>query len=94
MAGEGKDATVTVPLAQGGSLQVEEREARPEGPPPATTRAGAIGGVMRGIHYATIGGIVWQVIVFLSGWVLTFAALSGLYIWAKRKLRRRSAAAR
>lgn len=89
LMGEGKDATVTVPLAADAVPTVEEREQR-SGPPPATTRAGAIASTMRGIHYATIGGIVWQVIVFISGIVLTFAALSGIYIWAKRKLRRRA----
>jgi len=93
LAGEGKDATVTVPLAAAVPVSVEEREQR-SGPPPATTRAGAIGGVMRGLHYATIGGFVWQVLVFLSGLALTFLALSGIYLWARRKLRRRSLRAR
>ena len=88
LVGERVDATVTVPLAADGLITVEERAQR-RGPPPATTRAGAIAGTMRGVHYATIGGPVWQVIVFLSGIALTFLALSGVWIWGVRKFRRR-----
>lgn len=88
LRGEAQDATVTLPLAPG--APVVETRPQMDGPPPATTRAGAIAGVMRQLHYAMIGGIVWQVLVFLSGIALTFLALSGGYVWAKRKLRRKS----
>mgnify|MGYP003528674860 FL=1 len=92
VTGDGRDATVSVPLAADGVITVEEREQR-AGPPPASTRAGAIAGVMRGLHYATIGGILWQLVVFLSGFVLTFLALSGVWVWARRKFFRRKASA-
>lgn len=84
MTSPGKTATVTVPLG-GGAPEVKEEEAR-EGPPPPTTRAGAVATWMRGAHYATIGGFVWQVLVFLSGWALTFLAITGVYVWGKREL--------
>lgn len=84
MSRPGKTATVTVPLG-GGTPEVKEEEAR-EGPPPATSRAGAVGTWMRQAHYALIGGFAWQVLVFLSGWALTFLAISGVYVWGKRQL--------
>lgn len=84
MSSPGKTAEVTVPLA-GGAPQVKEEEAR-QGPPPPTTRAGAVAGWMRQAHYATIGGFVWQVLVFLSGWALTFLAISGVWVWGRREL--------
>ncbi len=89
IAGGAMDATVTVPLAADGTPSVEERAHR-DGPPPPTTRAGAIGLDMRWVHYGRVGGPIWQVLLFLSGWAMTFLALSGIYIWAKRKLRRRA----
>lgn len=89
LAGDGIDAAVSVPLAPDTAPSVEERAQR-RGPPPPTTRAGEIASTMRGVHYATIGGPLWQIIVFISGLVLTFLALSGIYIWGKRKLRRRA----
>lgn len=84
LAGNGMQANVTVPLADG-EVTVEESPAR-TGRPPAPTRAIAIAGTMRGLHYATIGGIFWQLLVFLSGFVLTFLAVSGVYVWGKREL--------
>ena len=84
LAGEGKNATVKVPLG-GGFPQIEEEVAR-EGPPPPTTRAGAIATWMRQAHYATIGGPVWQVLVFLSGIALTFLSISGIWVWGRREL--------
>ncbi len=84
MTSPGKTATVTVPLG-GGAPEVNEEAAR-EGPPPATTRAGAVATWMRGAHYATIGGFAWQVLVFLSGWALTFLAISGVWVWGRREL--------
>ena len=91
LSAPGKTAEVTLPLA-GGVPLVEEEEAR-TGPPPPSTRAGAVSMVMRQLHYATIGGFVWQVLVFLSGLALTFLSLSGVYVWAKRKLKKRRRAA-
>jgi uncharacterized iron-regulated membrane protein len=87
MTRPGKTATVSVPLG-GGAPEVKEEAAR-TGPPPPTTRAGAVATWMRGAHYATIGGFGWQVLVFLSGWALTFLAISGVYVWAKRELLRK-----
>ena len=84
-------ADVTLPLA-GGAPLVEEEVAR-EGRPPPSTRAGAVSMFMRQLHYATIGGFIWEVLVFLSGLALTFLSLSGIYIWGKRKLKRRRKAA-
>ncbi len=86
LAGEGVDGSVSVPV-DGGEVTVDESEQR-AGPPPPSTRAGAIATVMRQLHYATIGGIVWQLLVFLSGLALTFLAVSGIYTWGKRKLGR------
>lgn len=80
----GKEATVTVPLG-GGAPEVKEEAAR-AGPPPPTTRAGAVAMWMRQTHYATMGGFVWQVLVFLSGWALTFLAISGVWVWGRREL--------
>jgi len=88
LAGDGLDATVTLPLEEGGEIALEEREQR-AGPPPPSTRAGAISMVMRQLHYALIGGIVWEVLVFLSGIALTFLSVSGVYVWAKRKLKKK-----
>ncbi len=89
LAGEGTNATVSVPLGAG-EVTVEERPAV-NGPPPGftQTRASAIAGFMRQAHYATIGGIIWEILVFLSGIALTFLSISGVYVWAKRKFRRR-----
>lgn len=84
LAGDGVNAAVTVPLG-GGASSVEQAPAM-EGPPPPSTRAGAVGTWMRQAHYATIGGIVWQVLVFLSGLVLTFLAISGVWVWGRREL--------
>lgn len=84
LAGDGMDATASVPLT-GGEVVVEESPAR-VGPPPPSTRAQAVSSWMRGVHYATIGGIIWQLLVFISGIVMTFLALSGIYIWGKREL--------
>lgn len=84
LAGDGMDATATVPL-DGGAVSVEESPAR-TGPPPPATRAQAISSWMRGVHYATIGGIIWELLVFISGIVMTFLAVSGIYIWGKREL--------
>ncbi|WP_343808663.1 PepSY-associated TM helix domain-containing protein [Alteraurantiacibacter aestuarii] len=86
LAGEGVNANVAVPVIEG-EVTVEESPAF-DGPPPAPTRAIAVAGTMRGLHYATIGGIVWQLLVFLSGLVLTFLAVSGVYVWGKRELKR------
>lgn len=84
MSSPGKTAEITLPLG-GGAPEVKEEAAR-QGPPPPTTRAGAIASWMRGAHYATIGGFVWQVLVFLSGWALTFLAISGVWVWGRREL--------
>lgn len=84
IAGEGANANVIVPLG-GGAASVEAAPAT-AGPPPPTTRAGAIGMWMRQAHYATIGGIVWQLLVFLSGLALTFLAISGVWVWGRREL--------
>jgi uncharacterized iron-regulated membrane protein len=73
-----------VPLA-GGEVSVEEEPAF-DGPPPPTTRAGAVASWMRGTHYATIGGFFWQVLVFLSGIALTFLSISGVWVWGRREL--------
>ncbi len=86
LVGDGVDGSVSVPV-NGGEITVEEREQR-AGPPSPSTRAGAIATVMRQLHYATIGGIIWQLLVFLSGFALTFLAVSGIYTWGKRKLGR------
>lgn len=50
------------------------------------TRATIVEHVMEGVHYGRVGGAVWAWIVFLSGVVMTFLSLTGIYIWAKRKL--------
>ncbi|TIX51733.1 PepSY-associated TM helix domain-containing protein [Alteraurantiacibacter aquimixticola] len=84
LVGEGMEATASVPL-NGGPVSVEESPAR-AGPPPAPTRAIAVSTWMRQAHYATIGGIVWELLVFLSGIALTFLAISGIYVWGKREL--------
>ena len=84
LAGEGVNANVTVPL-DGGVASVEEAPAM-TGPPPASTRAGAVSMWMRQAHYATIGGFVWQVLVFLSGIALTYLAISGVWVWGRREL--------
>lgn len=84
LAGDGVNATVSVPLSQG-EVSVQEAPAF-DGPPPPTTRAGAVAMWMRGTHYATIGGPVWQVLVFLSGFALTFLAISGIWVWGRREL--------
>jgi uncharacterized iron-regulated membrane protein len=84
LAGEGVDATVTAPL-DGSAASVEEAPAM-TGPPPPSTRAGAWATFMRQAHYATIGGFVWQVLVFLSGIALTFLAISGVWVWGRREL--------
>ncbi len=84
LAGEGVNATVTVPLSAG-EVTVEEAPAF-NGPPPPTTRAGAVAMFMRGAHYATIGGFAWQVLVFLSGIALTFLSISGVWVWGRREL--------
>ena len=84
MTRPGKTAEITVPM-NGGAPQVKEEEAR-EGPPPPTTRAGAVATWMRQAHYAMIGGLAWQVLVFLSGWALTFLAISGVWVWGRREL--------
>lgn len=84
LAGEGVNATVTVPLSAG-EVTVEEAPAF-NGPPPPTTRAGAVAQFMRGAHYATIGGFAWQVLVFLSGIALTFLSISGVWVWGRREL--------
>lgn len=84
LAGEGVNGTVTVPL--GGGLPVVEEAAAMDGPPPPATRAGAVFMWMRQVHYAVIGGIAWQVLVFLSGIALTFLAMSGIWVWARREL--------
>ena len=84
LAGQGTNAKVTVPLA-GGEVSVEEEPAF-DGPPPPTTRAGAVASWMRGTHYATIGGLFWQVLVFLSGIALTFLSISGVWVWGRREL--------
>lgn len=86
LVSEGMNGNVTVPTGSG-EIAVEESPVR-SGPPPAPTRASAVSMTMRQVHYATIGGIVWEILVFLSGIALTFLALSGVYVWAKRKLRR------
>lgn len=88
IAGEGMDASVTVPTLADAEITFEESAQR-SGPPQATTRAGAISMFMRQVHYATIGGIIWEVLVFLSGIVLTFLALSGIYTWGLRKAGKR-----
>lgn len=85
LAGEGMTGTVSVPLG-GGAPEVKEEAVR-EGPPPPSTRAGAIATWMRQAHYATIGGFAWQVLVFLSGLALTFLSISGVYVWARRELK-------
>lgn len=86
LAGEGVNADIAVPLTDG-EVTGEESPAL-DGPPPAPTRAIAVAGTMRGLHYATIGGIFWQLLVFLSGFVLTFLSISGVYVWGKRELKR------
>lgn len=95
LAGEGVEATASVPL-DGSAVSVEEQPVR-EGPPPPSTRAGAVASWMRGVHYATIGGFIWQVLVFLSGIVMTFLAISGIWVWGrrewKRSVKRRASAA-
>lgn len=88
LAGEGVNGSVSLPLAEGSEVTVEQSTAR-AGPPPASTRAITVSRVMRQVHYATIGGIVWEWLVFLSGLVLAFLSCSGIYVWAKRKLARR-----
>ena len=84
LSSEGVNATASVPL-DGGEVSVEEGPAF-NGPPPAPTRAIAVSGWMRQVHYAMIGGIIWELLVFISGIVMTFLALSGIYIWGKREL--------
>lgn len=84
LAGDGENAKVTVPLA-GGVASVEAEPAF-DGPPPPTTRAGAVAMWMRGTHYATMGGFFWQVLVFLSGIALTFLSISGVWVWGRREL--------
>ncbi len=84
LAGQGVNATVTVPLGEG-AVSVEEAPAF-NGPPPPSTRAGAVAMFMRGAHYATIGGLLWQILVFLSGIALTFLAISGVWVWGRREL--------
>lgn len=85
LAGEGMNATVSVPVG-GGAASVEEAPAM-DGPPPPSTRAGAWATFMRQAHYATIGGFVWQILVFLSGIALTYLAISGVWVWGRRELR-------
>jgi uncharacterized iron-regulated membrane protein len=85
LAGDGMTGTVSLPL-DGGAPEVKEEEAR-DGPPPATTRAGAVAMWMRQAHYAIIGGFAWQVLVFLSGLALTFMSISGVWVWARRELK-------
>ena len=88
MAGEGGNADVTLPVAGGEPAVAASPNLR--GPPPGgQTRAGAVAGFMRQAHYATIGGFIWEVLVFLSGIALTFLSISGFYVWAKRKYARR-----
>lgn len=81
-AGESMNANVSVPLGAG-ELSVQEAPAF--GRPPPSTRAGVVAGTMREVHYALTGGIVWEVLVFLSGIALTFLSISGVYVWARRK---------
>ena len=88
ISGDAMDATVTVPTTPDAAVTFEERP-QMSGPPPATTRAGAISMFMRQVHYALIGGIVWEILVFLSGIALTFLALSGIYTWGLRKAGKR-----
>lgn len=76
-------ATVTVPAA-GGPVEVSDA---PRGG--GDGRAQATARFMREAHYAAIGGVVWEWLVFLSGLVLAFLSFTGVYVWAKRKLRRR-----
>lgn len=85
LAGQGMNGKVSV-FVDGGPVEVKEEEAR-QGPPPPTTRAGAIAMWMRQAHYATIGGFAWQVLVFLSGLALTFLSISGVWVWARRELK-------
>ena len=87
IANAGMTGKLAIPT---GEEPVTVEEAARTGPPPAATRAGEVASTMRGLHYATIGGFIWQVLVFLSGIALSFLALSGGYIWAKRKLRHRA----
>ncbi len=84
LAGENANATASIPVGEG-EVSVQEVPAF-SGPPPAQTRATAVAIWMRQAHYATIGGIVWEVLVFLSGIVMTFLAVSGIYVWGKREL--------
>jgi uncharacterized iron-regulated membrane protein len=84
LAADGVNGTVTVPL--GGGVPVVEQAPAMDGPPPPSTRAGAVFMWMRQAHYATIGGVVWQLLVFLSGIALTFLAVSGIWVWARREL--------
>ncbi len=79
-------ASITLPMGAG-ELAIEESEAR-VGPRPPSTRASAVAGTMRRVHYATTGGIIWEILVFLSGIALTFLSISGVYVWAKRKFKR------
>ena len=85
--GQGMEGKLSLPVS-GGAPEIEESPVR-TGPPPPATRAQGIAGVMRQLHYALIGGFVWEVLVFLSGIALTFLSISGVYVWLKRTLRRR-----
>lgn len=87
LAGQGMDAAASITVGTS-DVAVEETVAR-RGPPPSDSRAFAVAMWMRQAHYATIGGIVWEILVFLSGIALTFLSISGVYVWGRRELLRK-----
>ncbi len=63
-------------------------------PQPVRSPAGKVTDVMEGVHAGAMGGPVWQVIVFLSGIVLSLLSVTGIFIWlqGRSRLKKRKAA--
>lgn len=56
---------------------------------PDPGRASVVATTMDEVHAARIGGPIWQWLTFISGIFLAFLSISGLYVWAKRKITKR-----
>ncbi|MCI4645969.1 MAG: PepSY domain-containing protein [Hyphomonadaceae bacterium] len=68
-------------------FQVEDTTGLVRRPPPedAPSAAQSAATLMDEIHAGHVGGPVWQIIIFLAGFILTALSLTGIYMWWKMR---------
>jgi uncharacterized iron-regulated membrane protein len=96
----GRTAAIFVPSEQTQTWRIQLRTAA-DGPrtilvddrtgtatTPAELSGDRIARVLRGLHDGSIGGLVWQVVVFACGIAPAILAFTGINIWLRRRARR------